>query len=1104
MNVLLISECSKNALSETRRILDQFAERRGERTWQTAITQQGLETLHRLLRKTARKNTAVACHWIRGRDQSELIWIVGDARRFNASGATPTNTTGRDLLRRDDENDWHHGEAIRLLAALAALFHDLGKASKAFQEKLRKDHPVADAYRHEWVSLRLFQSFVGTDDEEGWLRRLAELSAPREDVWLAGLVCDGVGETASTAPLRKLPPLAQVVGWLIVSHHRLPTAPAKGLKAAQLAEIEQHVVADWCGSRPKASSRGGRACANPQDLPPDEDLWEEGSRNAATQKEIKECWTFPKGLPVTSRHWQQRVARVARDLLARPALPGGEWLDNPYVLHLARLALMLADHYYSGQPSDARFGDAKCPLFANTERGVGLKQRLDEHLIGVEVNARRLVRSLPRLERQLARIARHRGFRRPATDPRFRWQNRAFDLAVGLQPQAARHGFFGVNMASTGCGKTLANGRILYGLAHPQLGARFCIALGLRTLTLQTGDVYRERLHLGSEDMAVLVGGGAVRELHEQRRSEQLGSESGAALLQEHAWVHYEGSLEDGPINRWLERNPDAQRLLAAPVLICTVDHLISATEGIRGGHQIAPMLRLMSGDLVLDEPDDFDLADLPALGRLVHWAGLLGSRVLLSSATLPPALVAGLFDGYRAGRAVYQQNRGEPGLPVRICCAWFDEFRSTHAAAEDTEGFEAAHTAFVERRLAQLAQAERRRRAIVRPVPIEAGQPREAICTQLAEQLREGVVALHAAHAVPDPDSGKRVSVGLIRMAHIDPLILVAQALCRLGAPEHQRLHLCVYHSRHPLVMRAAIERRLDRVLNRTRDRQPFHDAEMHTWLAAHPEPDQIFIVLATAVAEVGRDHDYDWAIVEPSSMRSIIQLAGRVRRHRAGACETPNLHLLDTNIQHLQRPGAPAFCRPGFESKEFPLDRHRLTELLTPVQLDRIDSAPRMRPRDPLQPRGNLADLEHACLRALMFGDAGGGLQLNPVHWWWTTRAPLTGNLQRRQPFRLDPEGHQRFLLLPDDNGIGFQRVMTTGELKPEVLDLIDLGATGPRIGFWGETCYLTELEALADRLGMETADCARRFGFVDLPAKGVDQGWNYHPTLGFGRRR
>lgn len=51
MNILLVSQCEKRALSETRRILDQFAERRGERTWQTPITQAGLDTLRRLLKK---------------------------------------------------------------------------------------------------------------------------------------------------------------------------------------------------------------------------------------------------------------------------------------------------------------------------------------------------------------------------------------------------------------------------------------------------------------------------------------------------------------------------------------------------------------------------------------------------------------------------------------------------------------------------------------------------------------------------------------------------------------------------------------------------------------------------------------------------------------------------------------------------------------------------------------------------------------------------------------------------------------------------------------------------------------------------------------------
>ncbi len=60
MNVLLVSQCSKNALKETRRILDQFAERRGDRTWQTPITQAGLDTLRKLLRKKARKRRCLS------------------------------------------------------------------------------------------------------------------------------------------------------------------------------------------------------------------------------------------------------------------------------------------------------------------------------------------------------------------------------------------------------------------------------------------------------------------------------------------------------------------------------------------------------------------------------------------------------------------------------------------------------------------------------------------------------------------------------------------------------------------------------------------------------------------------------------------------------------------------------------------------------------------------------------------------------------------------------------------------------------------------------------------------------------------------------------
>ena len=351
-------------------------------------------------------------------------------------------------------------------------------------------------------------------------------------------------------------------------------------------------------------------------------------------------------------------------------------------------------------------------------------------------------------------------------------------------------------------------------------------------------------------------------------------------------------------------------------MLACTVDHLTPATESLRGGRQIAPMLRLMTSDLVLDEPDDFDMADLPALTRLVHWAGLLGARVLLSSATLPPALVEGLFLAYRAGREVYQRHRGErPGESAAICCLWMDEFHQQEQDCADAQGFRACHERFVEKRVAQLAQAEPRRLAAIVALPTEWSGMNEADRRRdFARYVLAQAWELHQQphnHGV-DPASGKRVSFGLVRMANIDPLFDVALAMYAQGAPAPGvRVHLCVYHSQFPLLARSSIERQLDTVLDRraTDGIDPvFRQPSIRALMDASPESHHLFIVLGSPVTEVGRDHDYDWAVVEPSSMRSLIQLAGRVRRHRPGKAGGVNMRVLDSNLRAYEKPSGKA----------------------------------------------------------------------------------------------------------------------------------------------------------------------------------------------------
>ena len=93
MIVTFVSECEKKALKRSRRVLDAFADRIGHNTWQTVITEEGLDAVHSLLKKSATKNTAVSCHRIKSRIRTELQWIVGNKHKFNLEGNVPVNTT---------------------------------------------------------------------------------------------------------------------------------------------------------------------------------------------------------------------------------------------------------------------------------------------------------------------------------------------------------------------------------------------------------------------------------------------------------------------------------------------------------------------------------------------------------------------------------------------------------------------------------------------------------------------------------------------------------------------------------------------------------------------------------------------------------------------------------------------------------------------------------------------------------------------------------------------------------------------------------------------------------------------------------------------------
>jgi len=290
MIVTFVSQCEKKALKKSRRVLDTFANRIGDRTWQTVITNEGLNAVKKLLRKTASKNTAVACHRMRSRSRIELSWIVGNRNKFNDQGIVPVNSTRKTIMNTQWENDWHYLPLIKAFVALAALFHDWGKSSRCFQDKLKPQNSnkfLGDPLRHEWISCLLLNVFINdeTDDisDEAWLFRLAQGKIDETRL-------KKVAAVNSKKPLADLPAAAGLIAWLIVSHHRLPLIydDWRGEPAESLQQMLNRITQQWGYENRR-----------------DEDQY---------QTKLRECLEFPEGFPSRSKPWIKQVKKCVNGL----------------------------------------------------------------------------------------------------------------------------------------------------------------------------------------------------------------------------------------------------------------------------------------------------------------------------------------------------------------------------------------------------------------------------------------------------------------------------------------------------------------------------------------------------------------------------------------------------------------------------------------------------------------------------------------------------------------------------------------------------------------------------------------------------------------------
>ncbi len=901
MHILVISRSTGRSRRRVASLMDSYAVRTGESSWSTPITREALAELRAALRRVASRTACVGCYVNVGRSRLRLAWTVGRGGEFEPTGATPVAWMRR--KHKPVVPVWVR--RLALLAAAGGVSHDIGKASCGFQRKLNSAEPVSDAVRHEWLSMQVRRRLrAGMDWRTAW-----DLGG-RE------------GTAMTTVPefmRHGITSALDAVDFLIVSHHGL--------------------------LGPKRSDQNRSRAALPDD--------------SLHIREVKEALSRDTLLPhakLDARTLAEMNATERRlTAMSETVFPAGWWAGAVF----ARAALVFADHTVSGVERK----DRKAALYANTVRPSGgkgrsvLNQSLDWHLTEV---SRRAADVLPRMMRpdlQGLSLDTVEHILKPNPEPggRFQWQDAATDALVQLRERQPDAPVLVLNLAGTGSGKTRMNAKAACALARGPV--RFSVALNLRTLTLQTGDALKHQLHVAADELAVVIGDAVVTQLHEsrQRSSASKLDDDENPLVDDHDTTP--GDFDLPPwLDAWVTQHPSQARLLGAPLLVSTIDYLIAAGEPHRQQHHVSALLRLLSSDLVLDEIDSYDPKAMVAVLRLIHMAGLCGRNVIASSATLAEPVAQAVCRAYIAGIEGRRAMKGHPSplaVPVVLISDGQAPERLDIGGDYVAMAFATRYRQYVDRGLLRLDSPEHpvTRRATVVGVTRKSwwSDPPRTLPDQAVRadtwmrKVRKAAQDLHSAHAWLFPGTASRVSFGLIRIANIVPAVQLARFIAVQGETDSTTLvQVACYHSQELLIQRHLKEARLDHLLSRSAGDEHLHrDPDLIERVRRADGRDVMFIVVATPVEEIGRDHDFDWAVIEPSSSQSIVQTAGRVNRHRLAPVTKPNIAVLDLNylaaVRADRMDGAePVFVRPGLEG-DFPralgekaYPKHRLSALL------------------------------------------------------------------------------------------------------------------------------------------------------------------------------
>jgi CRISPR/Cas system-associated endonuclease/helicase Cas3 len=363
---------------------------------------------------------------------------------------------------------------------------------------------------------------------------------------------------------------------------------------------------------------------------------------------------------------------------------------------------------------------------------------------------------------------------------------------------------------------------------------------------------------------------------------------------------------------------------------------------------------RIINADLVIDEIDSFNYEDLSALTILIYIAGVFGRKVLLSSATINPYLAKAYqhiyMQGYQQFCRIYQINN----LEIKYFFGLFNEFPDcciveTCSSNNFVSKFSNSIDSYYHKTIKNLDKCIPKRKVgfmDVLPKNFKPGieENIQYVCKKVSNKISQ----LH--NDFHESQNKKNISIGLIRVANTTNGFYFFENLvnCYNGKKEEvqkrKRLFL-FYHSKLSANSLKIVEDELNELLKRKNSKKIWKNKIIRKILKKYPDvSDFEIVIVATPIEEVGRDHDFDWCILEPVSVWSLIQIIGRIMRHREFNIKehrSPNVVILSHDLKYL-------FCGKKGQSYQKPgpniknnLDITRSAQDLFPVEIrDMADS--------------------------------------------------------------------------------------------------------------------------------------------------------------------